>query len=106
MQPPPVPDVIDGELEYEVESILAHRDVQVRRKRNRSRTPVLQRQYLVKWRGYDESNNTWEPESNCVNCQDKIAEHFARLQGGAGTNKRKRAAADGLMQKRSSRRRT
>jgi hypothetical protein len=103
VQPPPVPELVDGELEYEVETILAHRDVQVRRKRNRARTPVLQRQYLVKWQGYDESNNTWEPESNCVNCQDKVDEYFARLQSGAGTNKKKRTADQG-MQLRSSKR--
>jgi hypothetical protein len=49
-----VPELIENELEYEVESVLAHRDVYVRRKKNRVRTPVLQRHYLIKWKGYDE----------------------------------------------------
>jgi hypothetical protein len=111
VNPPPAPELIEGELEYEVESILAHRDVRVRRKRNRARTPVLQRQYLIKWKGYDESNcqdkiddNTWEPESNCSNCQDKIDDYFARIRAGAGTNKQKRTADGGLQPVRSSKR--
>jgi hypothetical protein len=104
VQPPPVPELIENELEYEVESVLAHRDVCVRRKRNRVRTPVLQRQYLIKWKGYDESNNTWEPDRNCSNCQDKIDEYFARIQAGAGTNKQKRTADGGLQAVRSPKR--
>ena len=47
----PPPDLIDGEEEYEVERIVAHRQ------HGRSR----QLQYLIKWKGYPESNNTWEP---------------------------------------------
>jgi hypothetical protein len=104
VQPPPVPELIENELEYEVESVLAHRDVCVRRKRNRVRTPVLQRQYVIKWKGYDESNNTWEPDRNCSNCQNKIDEYFARIQAGAGTNKQKRTANGGLHVVRSSKR--
>jgi hypothetical protein len=103
VQPPPLPDLIEGELEFEVEAILAHRDVQVRRKRNRSKTPVLERQFLIKWLGYDESNNTWEPESNCSHCKDKVDEYFARLRAGVGTNKKKRGA-DGDLQPRRSKR--
>jgi hypothetical protein len=96
VQPPPVPEIIEGELEYEVETVMAHGDIQVRSKRNRARTPVQQRQYLINWKGYDESNNTWEPERNCSNCQDKIDEYFARVRAGAGTNKQKRTAYGGL----------
>ena len=52
------PDLINGENKYEVEAILAHR------KRGR------QMQYLVKWKGYDLSNNTWEPETNLSNADE------------------------------------
>src|SRR6266436_6379117 len=47
----PPPDLINGEEEYEVERIVAHRQFG-RQKRL---------QYLIKWKGYPESDNTWEP---------------------------------------------
>src|SRR6266481_4538682 len=47
----PPPDLIDGEEEYEVERIVAHRQF--------GRLKRLQ--YLIKWKGYPESDNTWEP---------------------------------------------
>ena len=31
-------------------------------------------QYLVKWKGYDESENTWEPPANLRTCMDKLRE--------------------------------
>ena len=42
--------------EYEVERILD------------SRLVDGLRQYLVKWKGYDDSENTWEPKTNLKNC--------------------------------------
>ncbi len=47
----PPPDLIDGEEEYKVERIVAHRQF--------GRSKRLQ--YLIKWKGYPESDNTWEP---------------------------------------------
>jgi hypothetical protein len=47
----PPPDLIDGEEKYKVERIISHR--------HHGRARVLQ--YLVKWKGYPESDNTWEP---------------------------------------------
>src|SRR6266403_74998 len=47
----PPPDLIDGEEEYEVKRIVAHPQF------GRSK----QLQYLIKWKGYPESDNTWEP---------------------------------------------
>jgi hypothetical protein len=44
------PDLIDGEEEYEVEQICAHRTW--------GQCKTLQ--YLIEWKGYPESNNTWE----------------------------------------------
>jgi hypothetical protein len=45
--PQPPPDLIEGEEEYEVEEIISDRTI--RRKR----------QYLVKWKGYPSSENSW-----------------------------------------------
>src|SRR6266436_5170528 len=47
----PPPDLIEGEEEYEVERIIAHRAFR--------RSKRLQ--YLIKWKGYPESDNSWEP---------------------------------------------
>src|SRR6266478_3076825 len=47
----PPPDLIEGEEEYEVEQIVAHRTF--------GRSKHLQ--YLIKWKGYPESDNSWEP---------------------------------------------
>src|SRR5258707_9509230 len=47
----PPPDLIEGEEEYEVERIINHRCT------GRARTL----QYLIKWIGYPEADNTWEP---------------------------------------------
>ena len=46
----PPPDLIDGEEEFEVEQIKAHQ--------NFGRSKCLQ--YLIKWKGYPKSDNTWE----------------------------------------------
>ena len=58
-QPPPVPDIIDGELEYEVDWIEA------------TRYEGKRRQYLVHWLGYA-GQETWESERNLTNCPDKL----------------------------------
>ncbi len=47
----PPPDLIDDREQYKVETIRSHRCHGKKR----------QLQYLVKWKGYPESDNTWEP---------------------------------------------
>ena len=60
------PDLVEGEQEYEVEAILAHR-------RFRGKY-----QYLVKWKGYDSSENTWEPENNLTHMEELLNEYKKR----------------------------
>jgi len=50
----PPPDLIDEDPEYEVEAIINHRFFGQRRRL----------QYLIKWKEYPHSDNTWEPVEN------------------------------------------
>jgi len=61
--PPPI-DFPDGAVEYEVESIL--------RSRKRPGRP----QYLVKWRGHDVSESTWQSSADLKHAQDVLAAFF------------------------------
>jgi hypothetical protein len=59
----PVALEVDGEDEYEVEKILGAR----------KRKGI--RQYLVKWKGYLENYNQWEPEENLGNAEELVREY-------------------------------
>jgi hypothetical protein len=72
-QPPS--DLIDGEEEYEVEQIKAYQ--------NFERSKCLQ--YLIKWKGYPESNNTQE-NTNDIHALDIVKEYhkchpFQKIKG-------------------------
>jgi hypothetical protein len=56
----PPPDLIEGEKEYEVEAIIAHKKV--------GRTT----RYLVKWKDYPTSENSWEPEGFLKNASNLL----------------------------------
>jgi Chromo (CHRromatin Organisation MOdifier) domain len=63
----PPPDLIDGEAEYEVEAIRSHRYFGKNRRL----------QYLLKWKGYLEANNTWESEDQ-LNAPDLLKQYNRR----------------------------
>jgi hypothetical protein len=58
----------EEEYEFEVEKILNQRGNQ------------HSREYLIKWKGYPDTENSWEPKGNLGNCQQKIQEYHRRLQ--------------------------
>ena len=51
----PAPVEVEGQEEYEIDAIMGHRKVRGGM------------QYLVSWKGYDESENMWLPESELGN---------------------------------------
>ena len=67
-QPPP--DLISGEEEYEVESIKAHRYLGQNKRL----------QFLIRWKGYPESDNMWEP-ADSVHAPDLVKEYKQRTPG-------------------------
>ena len=64
-QPEPAITITDGHDEYEVEQILAHR-------KRRGKT-----QYLVKWKGYADHENTWQSAKDLENAEDILQEYSA-----------------------------
>ncbi|XP_075519293.1 chromo domain protein LHP1-like [Primulina tabacum] len=69
---------------YEIES--------VRRKRVRKG----QVQYLIKWRGWSEAANTWEPLDNLLQCSDIIDAYEESLKTGKSRPTRKRKRQTGI----------
>jgi len=65
-QPKPKPVKINGELEYEVEEILEEKIV-----KNKT-------WYLVKWKGYDRADATWQPERDVDNAQEALMRFKAK----------------------------
>ena len=57
---PPLPDLIDGQEEHEVEVLLAHK--------RHGKGYV----FLVKWVGYPSLENSWEPEKNLSNAKQLL----------------------------------
>ena len=64
----PDPDLVDGFEEFEVETILD------------SRVENTKKSYLVKWKGYSEIHNSWEPEENITNCNEIMSEYLRTLE--------------------------
>ena len=62
-EPLPLPELVDGEEKFEVESILAHREKKAGRGRG-SRTHI---EYLVQWKGYGPEHHSWEPATHLSN---------------------------------------
>ncbi|CAI7781917.1 unnamed protein product [Closterium sp. NIES-53] len=65
--PPPLPVIVNGEPEYEVEAVLAHR-------RRRNGTLVL----LIRWKGNDPSEDSWVPEHDMDNARRPLQDYLVK----------------------------
>ena len=63
---PPEPIDVEGTPKYKVEEIL-----DLRLKHGKL-------EYLVKWSGYTDNYNTWEPEANCANSPEIISDFYKK----------------------------
>jgi hypothetical protein len=59
----PIPDLINGQPEWEVECILG------------TRKRCHQLQYLVRWKGFSEAHDSWEPLTN-INADELIKKYY------------------------------
>jgi len=64
IEEPEIEDAEGGEEEEEEEEFQVEKVMDMRYRGNR-------KEYLLKWKGYPDSENTWEPEAN-LDCQDLI----------------------------------
>jgi hypothetical protein len=65
----PPPEIIGGQEEYEVETIL---DKRIRHNRT---------EYLVKWKGYDKSEATWQTRTDLANATAMIRAYERKASG-------------------------
>lgn len=70
----PEPDLIKGFEEFEVEEILDQKNVK----------DVSW--YLIKWKGYSELHNSWEPETNLTNCEETLMNYKKSRRLGISAN--------------------
>jgi len=73
---PPLPTLIQGQEEWEVEKIL---DLRQRHGKN---------EFLVRWKGYSQGDDTWEPEENLHNAGEKLQEYLQSLPKNEITSQR------------------
>jgi transposase InsO family protein len=74
VQPPPLPEIIDDELEYEVETVLLHRQI--------GRGKRARMEFLIKWLGYGVEHNTWEPEAHLENAGEALQDYWDSVRKG------------------------
>ncbi|CAI7761878.1 unnamed protein product, partial [Closterium sp. NIES-54] len=65
--PPPPPVLVRDEPKYEVERVLAHR---------RRRGKMLE--FLIRWKGYDQSKDSWAAEADMGNARRALKDYLVK----------------------------
>lgn len=71
--PMPVPTMVDGQAEWEVDHLVEHR----MRATGKGRPRKVE--YLVRWKGFNENFDTWEPASSLVNAPKVVDAYWKRI---------------------------
>ncbi|KAJ2928306.1 hypothetical protein H1R20_g8807, partial [Candolleomyces eurysporus] len=66
--PTPIPDIIEGEEEYEVEGILRHK---------KKGTKTF---YLLRWKDQPTTEDSWEPEEHLTHSQELLENYWSRTK--------------------------
>jgi hypothetical protein len=84
VQPPPPPITVDGDLEYEIERILSHRD--------RKYGQRIKKEYLIQWLSYGPEHNSWEPEKTLLkNAKEVLQEYLDAVNSSSAEGVERRA---------------
>ncbi|KIN94634.1 hypothetical protein M404DRAFT_34857 [Pisolithus tinctorius Marx 270] len=73
-QPPPPPELVGDENEWEVKAILKHKCACKVKSSSKEPSVTLQQKYhyLVKWLGYLHFQNSWESKDNLINAPEVL----------------------------------
>lgn len=74
-QSPPATTFFSGEEEWEIATILMHRNVKIHPNSEKTRL-----EFLISW--LNSKYDTWKPEQSCVNYSEKVREYLEKISGG------------------------
>jgi len=73
-QPPMTPEDIDGDLEWEVETIVKSEIISYEQRVRGGTRSCEELCYFVKWKGCSEDENTWEPWEHLQHAKELVEE--------------------------------
>ena len=89
---PPLPELIDGQLEWEVYRILSDRTIPYHSgAKGKGKGRVEHKtEFLVQWAGYPIEEATWEPATHLKNAQEAVAAYYREKEANEVTCEKRR----------------